>query len=273
MSATLTKEHALRTACELAARFGFVSRVVVWRHLCPPGPASTYRYWRYLSNAPEFSPFKVGLSSRHHLVLSPDCKKAWGKHGVVSNRSAVYFQHDEFLMDLILLLRSSLLLARYWTEQELRMDSHLALKTLGGDSRQKMPDLIIDLKSEQPVRVAVEIEKTRKSQTRYRLMQMAYKRLSKIDLLLFGVIDQQTEITIRECFERGGYNRPIGFFLLGDFANLGLNCELRIDKKSFRIVDLLTRICKFTKGDTPSPDKNGIIYYQLNDSQKVGSNE
>jgi hypothetical protein len=244
--ADMTKHQALKVACELAQKFGFVSRNVIWKHLSPEGIASKYRCWRFLLNVPELTPYRNGLTSNHHLMLSTEYRKSIGEGSAVSTRSAIYFEHDEYLMGLILYLKAAGVVVQYWTEQELKMDRILALQTIGGDP-DKVPDLVIDLSTgRESLRVAVECERTRKSQKRYRLVHFGYSRLRHIDLLLFGVADIQTESAIRDAFDRGSFSsekRSVGYFSLGEFSRIGLESELRIRGKTLRLSEFLKRVC------------------------------
>lgn len=243
----LTKQRALMVACELAQKFGFISRAVIWNHLAHDGIASKYKYWRFIKNALEFTPYKAGITFSHHLVLSLEYRKYLGEGTAVSNRASIYFAHDEYLMGLILYLKAAGVVADYWTEQELKMDRLLAIQTLGGDPDAKMPDLIFDLSTDNGlIRVAIEIERTRKSQKRYRLVHWGYSRLKRIDLLIFGVVDAKTESAIYQEFDRavaGSQKRSIGYFSLGDFAKSGLGCELRIRGKTPKFDEFLKRVC------------------------------
>ncbi len=245
-STIMTKAQALKVACELVQKFGFVSRDIVWKHLSQGGIASKYRYWNFLTEAPELSPYKAGLVSQHHLMLSNEYRRSLGEGASVSNRSSLYFAHDEYLMELVLYLKAARVIAHYWTEQELKMDRLLALRILGGDP-DKVPDMVIDLKTESgPVRVAIEIEKTRKSQKRYKRVQLGYYTLRKIDLLLFGAIDLQTEAAIRQEFDRASFSsekRSVGYFSLKEFTDTGLRAELRIRGKRPPLGEFLQRVC------------------------------
>ena len=59
---TMTKTQALEISCELAQKFGFVSRNIVWRHLAPDSTATRYRYWLHLKNSAQLSPYRSGIS-------------------------------------------------------------------------------------------------------------------------------------------------------------------------------------------------------------------
>jgi hypothetical protein len=234
-------------ACELAQKFGFVSRRIVWKHLTFEGRASKFKYWLFLKKASELAPYKSGVVFNHHLVLSSEYRKLLGEGTAVSNRSSIYFEHDEYLMDILLSIRSAGVIAEYWTEQELKMDRVLAMQTMGGVPDAKIPDLIFDLTTDRgAIRVAIEIERTRKSQRRYRLVQWGYSRLRRIDLLLFGVVDSGTEAAIRQEFDTATFSsdkRSIGYFTLNEFAKSGLASELRIRGKRPQLQDFLKRVC------------------------------
>ena len=247
MPSDLSKQQALKEASELARKFGFVSREIVWKHLSFQGRSSRFKYWQFLKKAAELQTYRAGITSNGHLMLSLEYRKSLGKGAAVSQRSSIYFEHDEYLMDFIMWIKRAGVVGEYWTEQELKMDRLLSLEILGGDPDGKLPDLVFDLMTFRGrIRVAIEIERTRKSQARYRQVQWGYYRLRKIDLLLFGVNDSGTESAISREFNRSsisGEKRSTGYFSLAAFGKSGLESELRIRDKNPTLGEFFSRIC------------------------------
>jgi len=241
------RDHTVATAVELIRKFGFLPRSIVWKYLSPKGTTSKYYYWHLLSHAPQFSTYRNGFVSSNHLVLSAECRKLLGDGAYVGTRSATYFEHDELLMDFVMQLKGIDLAPDYRTEQELRKDRLGALKMLGGDPDDKIPDVVFDLPALRgPIRVALEVERTRKSQERYRRIHFGYRRLKRLDLILFGVGDNATEAAIRREFDRISLSSeamPYGCFSLAQFSTQGLACELRIQEKTLVLGGLLSSVC------------------------------
>lgn len=254
------RDFVISTGIELTQKFGFLPRSIVWKHLAPAGQTSKYYYWQLLSNVPQFAVHDLGVRLPDYLMLSSECRKLLGGASCVRTRSMTYFKHDEALMDFVLHLRKHQLISQYWTEQELRKDRNLARQILGGDPDDKVPDLVFDLNAPgKPARVAVENERTRKSQQRYKRVHFGYRRLKSINLILFGTSDRSTESAIQREFERKIFTSealPYGCFSLKDFCQLGLECELRVQGEKRVLGKLLSYICGRDFENDPEKDRN-----------------
>jgi hypothetical protein len=149
-------------------------------------------------------------------------------------------------MNFVMHLKSAGVISSYWTEQELKSDRVLAIRMLGGDP-EKLPDLVFDLKTDEgSIRTAVEVERTRKAQRRYKTIQWSYYRLKGIKLILFGVDGSATETAIRGEFDGAGFaseHRAVGYFTLADFLSAGVDAELRIRGKRSAMEAFFKRLC------------------------------
>ncbi len=256
------KEQTLTMAIEVVKKFGFISRSTVWNYLTPPGRASKFRYWSYLCESHEL---KFARSSRrlpNYLVLSRDYRKAFPDDCGVKNRSTMYFPHDELLMNFALEGVNSAFISEFWSEHEFKMDTALCSQILGSSNGEKLPDVVFDLKARDHVRVALEIERTRKSHSRYRRIRVSYAKLKNIHLVIFGVPDRRTESIIAETCESPNFS--LGFFTLRDYESNGLKCEIRIRNKTFSMNEFFAKLCSTNKaslrqqGDKPEIGGSGL---------------
>lgn len=225
----------VREKClKLAKKFGFVPRAVVWDFICPKGRTARYKHWRELQKSPLFSPYILGSGFPEYLILSQKGRSLVGMDAL-SEVPTVYLEHDEIVMRFFLLLQDMDFIEQSWSEGELRMDRVLAINSLGDGVLAKLPDLLFDLKMEgTPVRYALEIERTRKSQGRYQTMRRAYQRADNVDVLLFGVVEEKIEELIQREIAQAGlelYGKDIGFFDLTEFREKEFQTTLRIAGK------------------------------------------
>lgn len=231
----------------LTKKFGFISKSVVWDFYCPSGKSVRYKNWKYLSESPLFSSYVSGSGVPEYLTLSSQGRRLMGEDSV-AQVSSVYLAHDEIVMRFYLHLQKLNLMERCWSEGELKMDRVLSVKGLGDGVIGKLPDLLFDLKMENStLRFALEIERTRKSQGRYKSMNRSYQRASNVDLVLFGVADGKIEEALkREIFD-GGTNsmgKEVGFFELTEFAGLQMEASLRIARKELSLKKLFFSLSK-----------------------------
>lgn len=221
-------------ALELSKKFGFISKSVFWDFYCPPGKSMRYQNWGHLTNSPLFTSYTTGSGVPEHLSLSSKGRQLMGQDSI-GQVAPTYFTHDEMVMRFFLHLKKESLLRRSWSEGELKSDRALAVKGLGDGVISKLPDLLFDVTGGNDfIRCALEIERTRKSQGRYKTMRRAYQRALNVDLILFGVADEKIEAVIMKEFVEGGVNtvsKEIGFFDLSEFSERNLESELRIGGK------------------------------------------
>lgn len=218
-------------ALMLAHKFGFISKDIFWDFLSPDGISTKYKHWRRLCKSPFFSPYHSGSGVPEYLFLSAKGKQRMGQDAVTQTVD-VYLAHDELVMRCYLHLKNESLMVNCWSESELKADRTLSIKSLGNGVVSKLPDLLFDVRGgTDTIRCALEVERTRKSQARYRAIRGAYAKASKVDLVLFGVSDPKIEEAItKEVITASGntLGREMGFFDISDFTEQGLDSQLRI---------------------------------------------
>ncbi len=222
----------------LAKKFGFIPRAVVWDLLAPKGKTARYAYWRECQKSPLFMPYRIGGSSPEYLILSAKGKEFMGDDAVTEVDN-IYLEHDEIVMRFCLMLIKKLAVSKTWSEGELKKDRVTAIKNIGDGVVSKLPDLLFDIGSgTDSKRVALEIERTRKSRGRYQTMCRAYGRAIYVDVILFGVKDEAIEDAIQSEVRDGGLefaNREVGFFYIDDLLENGFAAKVRIGAKEITL--------------------------------------
>lgn len=234
-------------AIKLTKKFGFLPKSVVWDFYCPSGKSVRYKNWSDLSKSSLFCPYVTGTGVPEYLIFSTQGRRLIGEDAVTAVASA-YISHDEIVMRFYLHLQEMSCMERAWSEGELKMDRVLALKGLGDGVIAKLPDLLFDIKTEDGfIRCALEVERTRKSQGRYKTMRRSYQRARNVDIVLFGVGNEKIEeILKKEIFERGitSFGKEVGFFDLADFIDRKLEATLRIGGRELPLKTLLLSLAK-----------------------------
>jgi len=239
-------------ALKLTKKFGFIPKSVVWDFFCPAGKSVRYKNWNELSKSSLFSPYVTGTGVPEYLILSSQGKRILGED-IVKAVDSAYLAHDEMVMRFYLHLQDLNFVEKAWSEGELKMDRVLALKGLGDGVIGKLPDLLFDIKTDDGfIRCALEIERTRKSQGRYKTMRRSYQRARNIDLVLFGVATEKIEEALKkEIFERGmsALGKEAGFFDLVDFSECKLDALLRIGGKELSLRNLFQSLASSVPKD------------------------
>ena len=141
----------------------------------------------------------------------------------VGKAHPMYFAHDELVMSIALASQNAELILPNWTcDAVVRRLTNVDKLRLLGASSDKIPDLIFDLNVKgSPTRVAFEVERTRKSKTRYDALVLSYMQMRSIGFVVIAYNDRYTETQIRQSMRKLGYPqnvRPIAFCKIGDVS-------------------------------------------------------
>lgn len=244
-----------KESLELAKKFGFVSRSVVWDFFSPIGRTARYKHWRLLQKSSFFSPYILGSGFPEYLILSQGGRKLMG-HDAATEVPTVYLEHDEIVIRFYLHLQQMKVMGQAWSESELKRDRAMAINSLGDGTVGKIPDLLFDMETEKEgLRCALEIERTRKSGMRYQSMRRAYERAALVDLIVFGVADKKIEYAIQKEVSEGGlefYGKEIGFFDLADFAENKFQAVIRIAGKELSLESFFLSLGRTVLGSADS---------------------
>lgn len=231
--------ETLRKAQLFAARFGFITQDLFFRYLCPKGRSQSYFHWKALVDDGWFI-----RSTRDMRVfyLSRKSRKALGA-GCIPARALTYVDHDSHLGAFYLSMDRTGLVLRAWTEADMNRAPWEAYQILGSDRLSKIPDLVLDLRTDRGfLRVAVEIEKTRKSRSRYSQIAMSYLDMPRIDLVIFGGDSEAIITEVRRAFlgENFQKNQKIpATFLLKDFEARAFNAGFQFQGRDYEFGEFL----------------------------------
>jgi hypothetical protein len=234
-------QRIIRSATQFCGKFGFLTQDVFFEFLCQRSRSRKYSNWSRLLESGLFNQSK---SNSKILYLS---KMGFARVGsrAVKSRSPFFIRHDTYVAKVLLELEKTKCVLRSWTEAELRTDPWQTLEILGSKNIDKLPDLVVDLQGSNGfVRVAVEIEASRKSKEKYQRISLAYLGLTRINLVVFICEDRTLEDLIRRLFSSPVYLKaeksPVTL-LLEDFEKDRLQSTVRLQDRNFKFLDLLSR--------------------------------
>ena len=231
--------EVIAEAEKIAAKFGFLSREIFFHTLSPFSRAHTFRTWAGL---PSSGSFDIASGSKDIFYLSRRRRCALNT-APVPLRNLAYVDHDNHVARMYLMLRRTGLVRRAWSEQELGMSPWDAMEILGSDNLGKIPDLVVDLSvGEDTLRVAIEIERRRKSRLRYDHVALGYLRMAKVDLIIYGCDSRAIEREVRRAFSGEVFRskrRQPGFYDLEAFRTTGLEVPFEIFGRRYSLIEFL----------------------------------
>lgn len=236
----------IQRAAAFAGRFGFLSREIFFKHISNHSRSATYRYWNTLITSGFFYPSRSNPDVLHLT------KQGFGIAGcrAMKWRPHIYLTHDSHVANVWFGFNDAGLIERSWTEGQLKESPWDTIDILGGENIDKIPDLVVDLRgSERVVRIAVEIESTRKSKAKYDQIALAYARMPKVDLIMFFCEDSTLEYQIVAAFSSKYFldlqKQPITI-LLDDFSKNQFSSKATIAKKARSFDELICRALKLS---------------------------
>lgn len=245
----------LKEAQVFAARFGFITQEIFFHYMCPKGRSQQYFHWKALVDEGWFI---RSTRDARVLYLSRKSRKALGA-GCIPARSLTYIDHDGQTGAFFLSLNWTGLVLKSWTEADLTRAPWEAYQILGTDRFSKIPDLILDLRTDRGfLRVAVEIEKTRKSRSRYAQIATSYLNMPRIDLVIFGCESEVILTEVRRAFRGESFQKAQkipGLFLLKDFNDEGFASHFKFREREFRFGEFLRAATRLNELEFPEvPD-------------------
>lgn len=235
----INEQSSLDYSIKYAKKFGFISRSFFWNHFCKKSRASNFRYWSLILSSGAFIPYREiqGSEEYYYLNLKSSLVNQGGPEPV-GKRSPLYLYHDEKIMSFIFTLESLGFIHSFWSEQELRSNPTLAFELLGGKVS-KLPDLVFDLNCKGfPFRTALEIETTRKSNSKYYKNLLSYSSLKNLDLILYGADQKRIIDALRTELTKGYFNalyKKSGFFSIPEFEKINVKGLIEINSNQIEI--------------------------------------
>ena len=222
-----------------AAKMGFLSRTL-WNNVMAKGlPSWRNEQWSLLKSRGLFASSSRYDHGDRTLVLTDKGRRAAEELNINSVISPIgdFISHDETAAEFALRLESDGLISSWWSESEIKRDNFKYTGASHTMSRKsKFPDLVIRLAIPGEANLmAVEIEKTRKSNERYNEFVNKYKGLPDIDTVIVlaeskRIIDAIKKAQIRTSFPQ--HLRPFVFGLINEVMKNPGQATLDFDGKS-----------------------------------------
>lgn len=145
-------------------------------------------------------------------------KKILKQSGIVPVSAAhpLHFEHDDTIINFLLSLgQKNLIQNSYLSEKVLRQLPASKVIDAIGQSPEKLPDLVFELKlTNLNFKIALEVERTRKSKPRYDHWIQSYAKAEKLNLIILAYNDHSVFQTIQgaiKFYQYPQHLRPIAF--------------------------------------------------------------
>lgn len=220
----------------IGAKFGYINKKIYLMHASSTCQSYKYELWNELESMRLIKPYSDPSFSKNYFYLSQAAKSIVLAHGrvPVSKVSPIYFSHDNAVMKFALANESKTQILSDWqTEASLRLlDNHKIHQIFGGQVG-KFPDLLVNLNvSGQKIKIALEVERSAKNQSRYDAFAIGYSKAKGVDLVLVAYGYKFTRDALLISMRRIGYPRsvrPIAFCNLSEFIENPSKVNIEIE--------------------------------------------
>lgn len=233
------------------AKLGYFRKEFFFKYLSPDSRSTKFRNWGILIKKEYLEPYKRSFIGEDVYKISRRGKKLLASAGVgfVSAAHPLHFEHDDHAANLVLSLTKHDFIKDTWqTEKELRKYQRTENLVLFGGQVEKLPDLIFEIPiGEQIFRVAVEIERTRKTQDRYESFVHGYMKAAGINLVLVIYNQKSTFDLISNAIKRFNYpmsERPFAFAKISDLKSHEINFPMLVGTRVLSLQEYIGNLQK-----------------------------
>ena len=247
--------RSIKAALDFTARFGFVTQSIFFNYLCPRQKTQQYLHWGELICEGLLAPSKA----RADVCYLTKAGRRRGSQPAVPSRSIYFVEHDAMVAEFYLELLKSGLVAESWTAYELSKEPWKACGLLGCGDLIKIPDLVVELKSKTgTMRIAFEMERSRKTNFRYDQMAINYWGFKRVNLLLVSCVNAATRRAIERAFNAPLYRdaeKSPALFLANEFNGSKMEATAYFDGAKLSLKKLLLAALEMeTWGATENPE-------------------
>ncbi|MGZ3749392.1 MAG: hypothetical protein ACXVCD_18800 [Pseudobdellovibrionaceae bacterium] len=257
------ESKCIQKSLMVLAKFGYLRREFFWNYLSANSRSCKFRSWKLLHKTGYLEAYKRSFIGEDVFKLSKRGKRILANAGIqpVSAAHPLHFEHDDNVAHFALAAAQKGLIDSNWlSEKVLRQSSPQDVTQVFGSDLYKLPDLVFDIPLQgQHLRVAFEIERTRKSQMRYDGLVNAYAKTSGIHLVLIAFNDRSVFELIRVAARRLHYpqeSRPIAFCKISELHNNWTNFPMRIGDQTLRFEQYIENLKRILQ--TPQKSRSDI---------------
>lgn len=238
-----------RQIMQIVTKFGYINKKIYLDHMDNSSKAYKFKTWSELQKHQFISPYNRQCFSKNYFYLNSAGLKIMRQAGFdpVTKVNPIYFEHDDVVMKFALAFEGSGAIRANWlNEGVIRKYDNSQIYDIFNNSLTKLPDLIFNLNMKnRPIKIALEVERSSKSQARYDVLISGYSKAKSIDMILITHANNYIKESILLSARKLGYpraQRPIGFIDYKDLASNPTTAILNIEGKKIRLADYFKNI-------------------------------
>lgn len=257
----------VQKALLIGAKFGYINKKIYLEHAGRLSVSYKYRIWNELYRLKLVVPYLDESFSENYFYLSKKARLMVIGQGIapVVKVQPIYFSHDNAVMKFALVNESfGQILDDWQTEASLRLLDNYKLQQIFNGQLGKFPDLLATLNiAGQKIKIAIEVERSAKNQSRYDSFAMGYSKAKGVDLVLVAHGYKFTREALLVSMRRIGYPRsvrPMAFCDFSDFVNHPSSFEFELEAHRISFPDYIKNVQRLVHENVQKSVENSSTY-------------
>ncbi|GIL18593.1 MAG: hypothetical protein BroJett040_23440 [Oligoflexia bacterium] len=222
-----------KEALNFVAKSGYIRKAFFFDYLSSASVSSKYKNWGRLIESGLLDSYKSTFYGEDTYKLSKRGKRILANYGIepVSAAYPNQFDHDDAALKFALSNQKVGIINSDWQgDRSLRAKPSDDLKSIFGSANYKLPDLLFSISGlSEKLTGVLEIERTRKTESKYLDFISAYKDADNISLILIAYNHNSVKVNLEKAINRRLFpidDKPIGFCKLIDMIADPVNFEI-----------------------------------------------
>lgn len=240
MSDVVSVDHpAIKKAILTTAKFGFLSKSIFDEQIANGSRVYRWMLWKKLLSLDLFEYHRDNYLKNEIIKFSPRgltkvvLREEFKSLKTVSAPSMQNISHDEIVMRFVLHNEKENLIYRCIPESYFKKQQLSNYTVFDDGKKKKYPDLIFNLNiQDAKIRVALEVERTRKRSKSYKSFVSAYANIPELDFVIVACVTKGVKKALNEAMTLTKYPRhirPIAFCRLNELVENPSDFSLEIN--------------------------------------------
>lgn len=237
----------IQSVLRFISKSGYLRKSFYFNYLSPKSRSTKFRNWKLILESGYITPYNRSFIGEDVYKLSKRGKRILSNSGIefVSATHPLHFDHDDIAIQFALACQQSKIISPNWNlERSLRINQKDSFQNT------KIPDLVFEIPLfQKSFHAVLEVERTRKSKSRYDNFVLGYRKRANADLILIAYKDESIRNHIQGSarkFQHPQDQQPIAFCKLSDLRDNPTSFKMLFDRSEIGFSQYIQNLYKLS---------------------------
>jgi len=251
----------IQSVLKFISKSGYLRKSFYFDYLSPKSRSTKFRNWKIILDSRYVIPYNRSFIGEDVYKLSKRGKRILSNSGIefVSAAHPLHFDHDDLAIQFALACQQSKIISPNWN-----LERTLRSRQKDNFHDSKLPDLTFEIPLIQnSLHAVLEVERTRKSKSRYDDFILGYRNVTDTDLILIAYKDESIRKHIQisaQRFQHPQDQRPLAFCKLSDLRENPTNFLMQFERSEIYFSQYIQNLHKLSASlhqNQPDPQSDG----------------